>query len=143
MDISKLSAAIDAVKAAGTPATPAAPKATPGHTPTKAEVAQSQLSPEQKAALDHLHTAATQFEGVFLNMLFKAMSDTVSKSSIFGKNDNTEQTFSGMLDEQRAQSLAQTGSLGIAKVMENQLRASVLADAHHEANVHVDSELKP
>jgi Rod binding domain-containing protein len=103
----------------------------------------AKLTPDQKAALEKLHTAATQFEGVFLTMLFKAMHDTVPKSTIFGKDDNTEATFSGMLDDQRAQTLAQSGSLGIAKVMENQLRASVLADSKHESSVHVDSEIKP
>lgn len=105
--------------------------------------AAAQLTPEQKAALEKLHSAATQFEGVFLNMLFKAMHDTVPKESIFGKDSSAEETFSGMLDEQRAQGMANTGSLGIAKVMEHQLRASVLADAHHEANVHVDKDLGP
>ena len=110
---------------------------------TNLHATQSALSPDQKAALERLHTAATQFEGVFLNMLFKAMHDTVQKETIFGKDSSTEETFSGMLDEQRAQTLASSGTLGIAKVMENQLRASVLSDAKHEANVHVDKELRP
>ncbi|GAC1393929.1 MAG: hypothetical protein NVSMB31_13780 [Vulcanimicrobiaceae bacterium] len=107
------------------------------------QAAQAKLTPDQKAALERLHTAATQFEGVFLQMLFKAMHDTVPKESIFGKDDSSQETFSGMLDEQRAQTLASTGALGIGKVMENQLRASVLGNAAHEATVHVDSELKP
>ena len=115
----------------------------PKTNPALVQAQQAQLTPDQKAALAKLHTAATQFEGVFLTMLFKAMHDTVPKTTLFGKDDNTESTFSGMLDDQRAQSLAQNGSLGIAKVMENQLRASVLADAHHEAGVHVESEIKP
>ena len=103
----------------------------------------TELTAEQKTALARLHTAATQFEGVFLQMLFKSMHDTVPKETLYGKDDGTEETFSGMLDEQRAQGMAQTGSLGIAKVMENQLRASVLANAHHEASIHVDKDLKP
>ena len=107
------------------------------------QAAQPPLTADQKAALEKLHTAATQFEGVFLTMLFKAMHDTVPKASIFGNENSAEETFGGMLDDQRAQTLAQTGSLGIAKVMENQLRASVLADAKHESSVHVDPELKP
>lgn len=111
--------------------------------PVTTAAEQAKLTPDQKSALAKLHTAATQFEGVFLTMLFKAMHDTVSKATIFGKDDNAQETFGGMLDDQRAQTLAQSGSLGIAKVMENQLRSSVLADAHHEAGAHVDSELKP
>lgn len=109
----------------------------------QAAKAQPELTAQQKAALEKLHTAATQFEGVFLTMLFKAMHDTVPKETIFGKDSNAEETFGGMLDEQRSQSLAASGTLGIAKVMENQLRASVLADAAHEAGVHVDKDLAP
>ena len=38
-----------------------------------------------------------------------------------------------MLDQQRADSMAQSGSLGIARMMEQQLRAAVLSGAKHEA----------
>jgi Rod binding domain-containing protein len=102
-----------------------------------------QLTPAQKKALDRLHTAATQLEGVFLDMLFTAMRDTVSKESIFGKQSNTEETFQTMLDEQRSQSVAQSGSFGIARVLEEQLRQSVLSDASRESKTEIPKELEP
>lgn len=103
----------------------------------------SQYTPAQKAALSHLHTAATQLEGVFLDMLFSAMRETVPQQSIFGKESGAEQTFQSMLDEQRSQQMAQSGTLGIAKVLEAQLKQSVLADASRESKMHVPKELEP
>ncbi|HKU69063.1 MAG TPA: rod-binding protein [Candidatus Baltobacteraceae bacterium] len=102
-----------------------------------------QYTPQQKQALERLHTAATQLEGVFLDMLFSAMRQTVPQQSIFGKQSNAEQTFQSMLDEQRSQKVAQSGSMGIAKVLEEQLKQSVLADASREAKSEVPRELEP
>lgn len=101
------------------------------------------LTPQQKAALDRLHTAATQLEGVFLDMLFTAMRDTVPNESIFGKDSNTTQTFQTMLDEQRSQAVAKSGSFGIARVLEEQLRRTVLSDASRESKTEIPKELQP
>jgi Rod binding domain-containing protein len=101
------------------------------------------LSPDQQAALSRLHQAATQLEGVFLEMVMHEMSNTVSKDSIYGKQSMSEDVFSGMLDNQRAQAIAKTGSMGIAKALENQLRASVLSDSKAESKTHVDDEVGP
>jgi flagellar protein FlgJ len=101
------------------------------------------LTPQQQQALQRLHSAATQLEGVFLDMLFSAMRETVPKESIFGKDSMAEDTFSQMLDEQRAQSVAQSGSFGIAKVLEQQLRSSVLSDASRESKTQIPRELEP
>lgn len=86
------------------------------------------LTPAQQAALKKLHDAATQLEGVFVGMLFKAMDETVPDDGIFGKASNADQTWQQMLDEKRADAIAQTGQLGLAKMIENQLRAQVIAD---------------
>ncbi len=107
----------------------------------KAQPAQ-QYTPQQKAALERLHSAATQLEGVFLDMLFSAMRETVPKQSIFGEDSNTEQTFQTMLDEQRSQAVAQTGSFGIARVLEEQLRSGVLSDASRESKTQLPQELQ-
>lgn len=103
----------------------------------------TQLTAAQQQALQKLHSAATQLEGVFLDMLFSAMRDTVPKQGIFGDQSMAEDTFQQMLDEQRAQSVAQSGSFGIAKVLEQQLRASVLSDAARESKTQVSKELDP
>lgn len=112
---------------------------------TKAQQPQKtqQYTPEQKAALERLHSAATQLEGVFLDMLFSAMRDTVPKESVFGKQSNAEQTFQTMLDEQRSQQMAKSGSFGIARVLEEQLKQSVLADASRESKSQIPKEFEP
>ena len=116
----------------------------PSASPPQTQASQSaNLTPQQQQALQHLHTAATQLEGVFLDMLFSAMRETVPKEGIFGQQSAAEDTFSQMLDEQRAQSVAQSGSFGIAKVLEQQLRASVLSDASRESKTQVSRELEP
>lgn len=102
-----------------------------------------QYTPQQKAALQRLHSAATQLEGVFLDMLFSAMRDTVPKETVFGKQSNAEDTFQSMLDEQRSQQMAQSGSFGIAKVLEEQLKQSVLSDAPRESKTQLPRELEP
>jgi len=45
-----------------------------------------------------------------------------------------------MLDEQRSEALAKTDSLGIAKVLEQQLRSSVLANSSVEAKAKVQED---
>jgi flagellar protein FlgJ len=68
-------------------------------------------------------------EGVFVGMLFKQMHAEKPDSDIFGKTSNAENTWNDMLDEKRADAIAKTGSFGIAKIVEQQLRASVLGSA--------------
>jgi Rod binding domain-containing protein len=101
------------------------------------------LTPVQKQALAKLHDAATQFEGVFLEMLMNAMQDTVPEQSIFGEENASEQTWQGMLNDERAQAIAKNGAFGLAQQLENQLRNQVLGDASHEANVDVDRRTEP
>jgi Rod binding domain-containing protein len=84
------------------------------------------LTADQQAKLQKLHDAATQLEGVFVGMLFKEMRKSAPETSIFGKVDQAEKNFEDMLDEKRADLLAKSGQLGIAKIVEQQLRASVL-----------------
>ena len=88
------------------------------------------LSDEQKQALTKLHQAAQQMESLFVDMLFKEMRKSAPQISLTGRTSNAEQTFGDMLDEKRAEELSKTGSLGIGNVLEQQLRASVLADTN-------------
>lgn len=100
-------------------------------------IAATPLTADQTAALAHLHKAATQLEGVFLEMVMHEMSNTVSKDSIYGKSSMSDDVFNGMLDDQRAQAIASTGSMGIAKALERQLRSTVLANAKAESKTNV------
>jgi Rod binding domain-containing protein len=86
------------------------------------------LTADQQAALKKLHAAATQLEGVFVGMLFKEMNSTVPTDGILGKQSNAEAMWKDMLAEKQADAIAQTGSFGIAKMVENQLRAQVIGN---------------
>jgi len=101
------------------------------------------LTAEQKQALDRLHQATTQLEGVFVQMMVKAMQDTVPTDSVLGGESSSEQTWQDMLTDERAQAIAKGGGFGISRVLDEQLRAQVLADAKHEANVQVDGRIEP
>ena len=87
------------------------------------------LTAEQQQALAKLHQAAQQMESLFVDMLFKEMHKSAPPVSLTGKRSNAEQTFGEMLDTKRADELSKTGSLGIGRILEQQLRASVLGDA--------------
>jgi len=88
------------------------------------------LTADQTAALKKLHDAATQLEGVFVGMLFKEMQSTVpTDDGIFGKQSNADGIWKDMLSTEQANQAAKTGNFGIAKLVEGQLRAQVLASA--------------
>ena len=105
--------------------------------------AHAPLTAEQQKALSNLHEAATQFEGVFLQMVMSAMRDTVPQESIFGKDSASEQTWQSMLDDQYSQQLARSGGFGLAAQLERQMRAVVLGNAHAESSATVDGRIQP
>jgi Rod binding domain-containing protein len=105
--------------------------------------ASQNLTDDQKAALAKLHTVATQFEGVFLEMLMNAMQDTVPQQTLFGGDNSAEQTWQSMLNDERAQAMSKNGGFGLAQQLENQMRNQVLGDAGHEAKVDVDKRMEP
>ena len=105
--------------------------------------ADANLTPVQKEALAKLLDAATQFEGVFLQILMNAMQDTVPQQSIFGQENSSEQTWQGMLNDERAQSIAKSGTFGLAQQLESQMREQVLSDASQEAKTQVDGRIEP
>jgi flagellar protein FlgJ len=71
-------------------------------------------SPDQALKL-----AAQQFETVFLNMMLKSMRDATPQDGMF----DSEQTkmFTGMLDQQLAQNMSSSHSVGLAEIMVRQL----------------------
>ncbi len=74
---------------------------------------QAKQAPDQA-----LKAAAKQFEAVFLNMMLKSMREATPQDGAF----DSEQTkmFTGMLDQQLAQSMSARG-IGLAEVMVKQL----------------------
>jgi len=97
------------------------------------------LTNDQKAALKNLHDAATQFEGVFLQMVMSSMRDTVPQNSIFGDDSGATKMWQGMLDDQYSQQMSSTGGFGLAQQLEQQLRPLVLGNAAHEASTNVQA----
>ena len=87
---------------------------------------QQPLTAEQQKNLSKLHETAQQMESLFVNMLFTEMRKTTSQESLTGKASQAEQTFQSMLDEKYSEDLAKTGSLGLGKMIEQQLRSAVL-----------------
>jgi len=80
--------------------------------------AQAKLAPAEA-----LKGVAQQFESVFLNMMLKSMRDATPQDGMF----DSEQTkmFTGMLDQQLAQSLSTIKGVGLADIIAKQLGPSV------------------
>ncbi len=70
-----------------------------------------------------LKQAAQQFEGMLLQMMLKSMRDATPQDGLM----DSDQTrfFTSILDQQLAQNMASTGSLGFAKLIEEQLARSL------------------
>lgn len=66
-----------------------------------------------------LKEAAKQFEAIFLNMMLKQMRDASFGDPIF--DSSASDNYRTMFDQQLALNLSETGSLGIAKLIERQL----------------------
>jgi peptidoglycan hydrolase FlgJ len=75
---------------------------------------QAKQTPDQA-----LKAAAQQFETVFLNMMLKSMREATPQDGVF----DSEQTkmFTGMLDQQLAQSMSASRGVGLAEIMVKQL----------------------
>ena len=82
--------------------------------------AQAKQSPDQA-----LKEAAQQFESVFLNMMLKSMREATPQDGMLD-SDQTRM-FTGMLDQQLAQSMASRG-VGLADIMVRQLRGQMAED---------------
>lgn len=66
-----------------------------------------------------LKWAAQQLEAVFINELWKSMRRTVMKSGMF--DGPAVRLFEEMLDEERSKAMAESGSLGLAALIYEQL----------------------
>jgi peptidoglycan hydrolase FlgJ len=133
------SAAVNAYQAAQA----VQPQVQPLSTQAKAAAATAALTPQQQEALKKLHQAATQFEGVFMQMVMSAMRETVPTDSIFGTDDASGQTWQSMLDDEYSQGMARNGGVGLAAQLERQMRSAVLSNAAHESQVQVNGRISP
>lgn len=75
---------------------------------------QAQKDPQQAA-----RAVAEQFESVFLSMMLKAMRDATPEGGLF--DSEQMKAYQSMHDQQAAISLAKSGGIGLADVIERQL----------------------
>lgn len=65
--------------------------------------------------------AAKQFESYFLSYMIKAMRKTVEKSDLIGQSKG-EEIFQSMLDDETAKNMTESGGIGLADMMVEELR---------------------
>jgi flagellar protein FlgJ len=82
----------------------------------------------QAKAIARLTKTAKQFEGVFVQQLFKAMRDTVPQDGLTSGGAG-EDMFTGILDQNLSDKLPQQWKHGPAEAMVAHFRAQVTAQA--------------
>lgn len=71
-----------------------------------------------------LKEAAKQFEGMFLQMMLKAMRDATPQDGMF--HSDATRFYTSVLDQQMATQLGASGQLGFARQIENQLGRTMM-----------------
>ncbi|NLM39328.1 MAG: flagellar biosynthesis protein FlgJ [Firmicutes bacterium] len=84
------------------------------------QAARKNLSSSKKA----LQEASEQFESLFLNILLSEMRKTVPDNELFG-GGRAEKIFQSMLDQEIADNAARSQSLGLAKMIYEQMERYV------------------
>ena len=82
---------------------------------------QSRLQNDTSANAE-LQEASEQFESLMLHFMIREMRATVPESTLFPRS-MAEDIFSGMLDETMAGEMAQTGGIGLSRMIFEQLQA--------------------
>ena len=70
---------------------------------------------------EKLDDACRQFESLLLHMMIREMRKTVPDSVLFPPS-MAQKVFTGMMDEKIAGEMAQTGGIGISRMLFDQLR---------------------
>ena len=68
-----------------------------------------------------LEDVAAQFESIFLQQMLKSMRDATEKSDLF--DSSQMDTYQSMADQQLAVSLAESGGIGLARMMVEQMQS--------------------
>jgi flagellar protein FlgJ len=88
------------------------------------------LLEEAKAAGDteKLREVSDQLEGVFINMMMKAMRNTIPESEGLFEKSTAEKMFQSMLDESYADKMAEAGGIGISDMIFDQMEKYLYND---------------
>ncbi|BDI28301.1 hypothetical protein CCAX7_003520 [Capsulimonas corticalis] len=76
-----------------------------------------------------LKKACQQFEGYFLNLMFKEMRKSIPKSTVLKDDAGQEQTFQEMMDQKVSDVMSERGDFGLAKMMYVQLTRADIVNA--------------
>jgi len=68
-----------------------------------------------------LKKATEQFEALLLNMMIREMRETIPESKLFPES-MAKEIYTGMLDEQIADSMSERGGIGISRMLFDQLK---------------------
>ncbi|MCD6310233.1 MAG: rod-binding protein [Candidatus Eremiobacteraeota bacterium] len=82
------------------------------------------MAPSRKQEDAKLKDACQQFETLFLSQLFTQMRKSIPKTKLFGEGRD-EEMMSSMLDQERAKVWAQTGGIGLANLLYQQMRTTI------------------
>ena len=86
------------------------------------EKALGEASGKEPGSLDdeQLKNACSEFEKIFIQMMYKCMKDTVQKSELVPRGMATD-IYESMLDEKLMEEVSRTGSFGLANALYRQL----------------------
>jgi len=91
-------------------------------------------SPGQSSAMRK--KVSREFEALFVGMMLKSMRATVGRDELTG-GGHGEEVYRSLLDQEYATAIAQQGSLGLGRLIEQQL------ERHYENNTDKDYRTKP
>jgi len=77
-----------------------------------------------------LEEVASQFEAIFLQQMLKSMRDATMKSDLF--DSSQMDTYQSMADQQMALQLAESGGMGLARMMVEQMQSRGYVPAQGE-----------
>jgi Rod binding domain-containing protein len=90
---------------------------------SRAATAGSRSDATLQANDSQLQTACAGMESLFLNHLMQKMRATIETSDLFG-GGQTEKLYTSMLDAEIARTLAASGGIGLARILQQQLSAA-------------------
>ncbi len=92
-------------------------KISAGSSPQVAQDSKPSLSEQDKKLME----VSKQFEGIFVNQMVSAMRKTVVRQGLVPES-HAERVYQGMLDQEHAQKITDTGELGLANLVYQHLK---------------------
>jgi flagellar protein FlgJ len=83
----------------------------------------SKLSEDEKQKIKKL---AQDFEGIFLDLIFKKMRESVPEGGGLAESSNGEKIFRGMLDSEYAKEMSKQEMTGISKMIEKEITGTMM-----------------